>query len=247
VGSPGCAERVAAHLDRYTFAERFDLRDVTSQTYQLAVIGRGAARALEELGHERPQENGALEVGIAGHAAHLLGQDGYDAKGFAWTGPVEQAAEVWSTLAAAVRRAGGRPAGADAFECYRVLEGLPAGGHELTEEWNPLEAGLDAAVSFDKGCYVGQEVVARLHTYDKVSRSLVGLELPAEEPLPERGTPLLLDGSPVGVLTSVVRPASSLKAAGLGYVKRKALAGASTVQAGPDGPAVRIRSQPFLD
>ena len=61
------------------------------------------------------------------------------------------------------------------LERWRIAAGLPAAGHELTEDWNPLEAGLWDHVSFTKGCYVGQEVVARLRTYDKVSREIVRL------------------------------------------------------------------------
>ena len=65
--------------------------------------------------------------------------------------------------------------GGEALEAVRIWRGVPAHGAELTEERNPLEAGLVRFVSFNKACYIGQEVVARLNAYDKVQRSLVGL------------------------------------------------------------------------
>ena len=77
-------------------------------------------------------------------------------------------------------------------------------GHVLQgdqAEFNPLEAGLKEFVSFTKGCYVGQEVVARLDTYDKVQKRLVGLQWDADS-APERGAKLVLDGKQVGVVTS---------------------------------------------
>lgn len=64
--------------------------------------------------------------------------------------------------------------GRRAFECIRIEEGVPAFGTELTEQVNPLEAGLQELVSFTKGCYLGQEVIARLNTYDKLQRKLTG-------------------------------------------------------------------------
>jgi folate-binding protein YgfZ len=65
------------------------------------------------------------------------------------------------------------------MEVARIERGVPAFGSELNEDHNPLEAGLIDSISFNKGCYVGQEVVARLNTYDKVRRRLAVLRWPA--------------------------------------------------------------------
>jgi len=77
-------------------------------------------------------------------------------------------------------------------EVLRVERGIPAWGHELSDQVTPLEAGLRAAISDNKGCYTGQEVIARQLNYDKVTRRLVGLRLPADAPVME------LAGAPVG-------------------------------------------------
>jgi folate-binding protein YgfZ len=116
---------------------------------------------------------------------------------------------------------GGGAIDAEVVEAWRILSGLPAPGHELTDEHNPLEAGLRDAVSFTKGCYVGQEVVARLNTYDKVSRILVRLELPPGAPVPAPGAAVLRDGRSVGAVTSAIRPAGRRSPVALAYVKSR--------------------------
>ncbi|HKQ62979.1 MAG TPA: glycine cleavage T C-terminal barrel domain-containing protein, partial [Candidatus Polarisedimenticolaceae bacterium] len=132
------------------------------------------------------------------------------------------------------------------LECWRVLRGVPAAGAELNEEHNPLEAGLWDAVSFDKGCYVGQEVVARLRTYDKVARRLVGLEFAAGTLPPERGTPLFDAGREVGSVTSALRLPGGRTIA-LGYVKPRQVELEQEVRAADaeGGPIARLVALPF--
>ena len=95
------------------------------------------------------------------------------------------------------------------FENIRIPLGFPKFGMELTEEFNPLEAGLIDHISFNKGCYIGQEVVARLNTYDKVQRKLVKLSW---DGLLE-GNEIFSGGKVVGVITS------NLEGVGLGFVR----------------------------
>ena len=135
--------------------------------------------------------------------------------------PWQMAGSMWQALNLACSKCGGRPAGSIAAEAWRILRGLPLSGHELTEEFNPLEAGLRDAVSFEKGCYVGQEVVARLNSYDKVSRSLVGLVLPEESAPPGPGAPLFFQEHEVGQVTSSTVPPGWSHPVALAYLKRK--------------------------
>jgi folate-binding protein YgfZ len=103
------------------------------------------------------------------------------------------------------------------FVEYSVLNGIPAFPNELSSLYNPLEAGLSHLVSFTKGCYIGQEVVARLDTYNKVQKHLVRLrmdDLPAE--LPAR---LYFEGTEWGSVTSALKLRDSNECRGLGYVK----------------------------
>lgn len=220
VAGAGSGPRVVEHIRRFTFAENTGLSEVSEATRLFALSGPRAAEALAALGLTPPQPLGASEGVVAGVAVHVLGEDGLSSAGFAVAFPAPAAGAVETALAAAVAAVGGRVTDRGVLEAYRVLRGLPAAGHELTLDYNPLEAGLWNAVSFDKGCYVGQEVVARLRTYDKVSRTLVGLELAPAGALPLPGSALLFGARTIGALTSAVRPPGR-GPVGLGYVKRR--------------------------
>jgi folate-binding protein YgfZ len=109
----------------------------------------------------------------------------------------------------------------ETYNILRVEAGIPVAGLELTEEINPWEAGLDFAISLDKGCYNGQEVVARLNTYQKIKQRLFGLKL--ETPLAMSAVAstkiqLKSDGRDAGYLTSSVE-SPRLGALALGYVR----------------------------
>jgi folate-binding protein YgfZ len=246
VGGAGRGDAVIDHLARFTFAEKTGLSEITGDGFLFVIVGPRASEPVGALGAGVPERFAALPATVAGAEVHLLGHDGFAGDGFAVTGAAEAAAGVWEALAEVVRGAGGRPAGREPLEARRVLRGLPASGHELTEDYNPLEAGLWDAVSFDKGCYVGQEVVARLRTYDKVSRSIVGLEWPAGAAPAAQGARLLDEGRPVGEVTSVCSPEGREGAIGLAYLKRKAMRDNLELEVG-QGPAARVVELPFRD
>lgn len=221
VAGPGREAPVLEHLARYTFAERTGLADRTETTCQLALLGPRAEEALRAAGFEPPGRHRSREASFEGGMLHVLGEDGWTADGFSVFGPAAQGASLWQTLNLAVSRCGGRPAGLEALDAWRILRGVGAAGHELTEDYNPLEAGLREAVSFAKGCYVGQEVVARLNTYDKISRELVGFRLPAGAAVPSPGTSLWFQDAEVGRITSAAQPPSDDRPIALGYLKRR--------------------------
>ena len=103
------------------------------------------------------------------------------------------------------------------FEEYRVLHGIPGFPSELSESCNPLEAGLLPLVSFTKGCYIGQEVVAKLDTYKKAQLRLVQLKM---EDLPEElPMKIYVEGQEWGRMTSAVRLSDSRECRGMGYVR----------------------------
>ena len=167
--------------------------DATDSWSQLAILGPRCRDAAAAAGLPVPDPHGAAAGTLAGIPAQVLGEDGFSSDGLSVVLPAARAAAGWEALSRAVVEAGGRAAGDEAVEAWRVLRGWPADGHELTEEHNPLEAGLRDAVSFTKGCYVGQEVVARLQSRDKVARSLAGFVLPAAAGAPPSGTPIILE------------------------------------------------------
>ena len=143
-------------------------------------------------------------------------------------------------LAGALVANGAQPVSEQAAEVLRVERGRPRYGVELDDTVIPQEAGLnDRAVSFTKGCYVGQETVARLHYKGKPNRHLRGLRLSAPA---DPGTPLVVDGREVGRLgSSVLSP--RLGPIGLALVRREAPPG-TTVAVG-DGTTGEIVDLPF--
>ena len=89
----------------------------------------------------------------------------------------------------------------ETYHVLRVESGVPHVGHELIQDYTPLEIGLNSAVSNEKGCYTGQEVLARQITYDKVTQKLCGIKFESEI---EPGTRIWVGERTVGILTSVV-------------------------------------------
>jgi len=143
------------------------------------------------MAHHRVAEIGRIPVRVA--RSFPLGGCGYLLLGLQGS-----LVPVWEAL----REEGAAAAGSEALERLRVAAGVPGWGRELAEDYNPWEARLDAAISLDKGCYLGQEIVARLHTYRKVQRRLAGIRLAGPPPPP--GSPVL-DGEgkeEIGVITS---------------------------------------------
>ncbi|MEX0763455.1 MAG: glycine cleavage T C-terminal barrel domain-containing protein [Dehalococcoidia bacterium] len=203
-------------VDRYTIVEDAELKDISNQTVQLAVTGPAAgevARAVagDSVAGFNQDEYSSAE--LAGVTVEVLRTDSPGLPAWEFIVPAEDASAVWDALVTA----GARPAGRAAYEALRIERGVPAYGLELTEKINPLEAGLMPLISFTKGCYVGQEVVARLDTYDKVQRRLVSLV--SDGPL-KPGEPLTADGRDVGWVSSSVQSPASSEHMGLGFVRK---------------------------
>ena len=129
----------------------------------------------------------------------------------------------------------------ETFNVLRVEDGIPVAGAELVEEFNPWEANLDFAVSLDKGCYNGQEIIARLNTYQKVKQRLVGIQLDCACPPKQK---LLFEGKDAGFLTTCV-DSPRFGAIGLAYVRNEWNAPGTKLNVEGELGAVTVRSLPF--
>jgi aminomethyltransferase len=109
------------------------------------------------------------------------------------------------------------------LDVVRIEAGIPVYGRDMTEETLPLEANLEAALSYTKGCYIGQEVIARIQARGHVNRKLVGLRLQGEV-LPEHGAKIVSPQREVGWITSATYSPARQQNIALGYVRREALA-----------------------
>ena len=139
-------------------------------------------------------------------------------EGYTIVGPKSQADIVWKALLAAGLTAGS----AEQWEALRIQQGRPAPGKELTDDDNPLEAGLWQGISFEKGCYIGQETIARLNTYKGVKKRLWGIKLSGATADSDMllGATLLAEGAKVGKITSLSEVNGELL--GLCYLRTKA-------------------------
>ena len=221
--SPGNQQSVFQWLDKYTIIEDSTTTDVTAETALLFFFGPRAlelaqalvagSTALPLLHHMEIVLNGvrtrlARAPAPAGDGFHLM---------------VTRQAEVGAAQEALLeigRALGLQPLGPEVYEVLRIEAGIPAFGRELDERYNPLEAQLRSFISFDKGCYIGQEVVARLDTYSKVAKFLVGLRLPGGA-LPPAGARLEVEGREAGFVTSVAHSPALERPIALAYVRAR--------------------------
>ncbi|MBI4338959.1 MAG: aminomethyl transferase family protein [Chloroflexi bacterium] len=239
--SPQTRRRVAEWIDAYTFAEEISLEDTTESTSMVTLLGPGASDALKKAvgGHGPALEPyGSAVLSIAEAPVQALRSDLLGTVGYDLIVSSGQGAGVWRALA----QAGAVPVGEDAFNLLRVEAGIPRYGWEISEGVNPWEAGLAEYIHFAKGCYIGQEVVLRLHTYQKVQRALAHLTFSG--PGVQEGAKLLRDGKEVGVVTTVAQHPLGGACVGLGLV-RAALAGeeaklAVAEESAPPGTTAKV-------
>ncbi|MBU6229732.1 MAG: folate-binding protein [Cyanobacteria bacterium REEB459] len=237
--SPEQDQPLMAWMDRYIFpADRVSLTNLTSSLLAFTLVGPGSEAVLLNLGVQAldPSRFGDHHlVTIGGEAGRLAVGTGLGLEGYTLLIPAAIAALVWAQL----QQAGAIPAGEQVWEQLRIEQGRPSPGAELGENYNPLEAGLWQTICFDKGCYIGQETIARLNTYRGVRQQLWGLEL--SQPVPT-GTAITLAGETLGVLTSLVATPQGYR--GLGYVRTKAGGAGLVVSLGT--ASARVVDCPFL-
>jgi folate-binding protein YgfZ len=218
-------DRVIEWIDKYTIVDDVVLEDVTCDTAMLSVIGPGAQGLLGLVGIQglpgldlasfSPYQS--APVTISGVEAHIIRRDLISLPRFEIVVLAENAEKVWQEAVGA----GAAPLGLEAHEALRVEQGDPGYDREMGESYNPLETGLWGSISFTKGCYIGQEVIARLDTYQKVQRHLVSLSF-SPDAQPEEGMKLSREGKEVGHLTSLVKIPTTGETLGLGYVRKEA-------------------------
>ena len=215
---PGQTAALIEHLDRYLIREQVLLHDRTDEFGELLLSGQESESLITKLveSHvpKRPLEH--VDVRLAGCRVWL--------RRVPLTGPVSfligcPAGDVQS-VAHALQDAGAAACGADALETARIEAGSPFYGQDVTSGNFPQEVNRDApAVNFKKGCYLGQETVARIDALGHVNRKLAGVRFGGER-VPAAGTELLVDGKTVGHVTSAAHSPRLEAPLALAYVRR---------------------------
>ncbi|HIK46199.1 MAG TPA: folate-binding protein, partial [Leptolyngbyaceae cyanobacterium M65_K2018_010] len=218
--------------------DRVELTNLTGAMAVFSLIGPESPSLLQKLGMNLPPDlppGHHRPVDLAAGTVRVAAGSGLALPGYTLLIPAADAAALWQQLTAA----GALPTGTALWQQLRVCQGRPAPGAELTEAVNPLEAGLWQAISFDKGCYIGQETIARLNTYQGVKQQLWGLQLSQMVP---SGESIWVGEEKVGQLTSVVDTPGGVR--GLGYIRTKAGGAGLTVTVGEaQGQVVEV---PYL-
>ncbi len=237
----GLGEEIRERLQKYIIIDRVEVQPLTGWTAR-TLAGPTAAVVAAELGAvDVPIEPWShRSVSSVGHWVRE-GRLGIEALTL-WL-PVEAAAAT----DAAIEQAGLVAAPPAVLETVRVEAGEPRFGLDFGPDNLPQETGIDEAVSYTKGCYLGQEIVARLHYRGQVSRQLCGLsfDLAAEQAPPAPGTQLLLDERAAGTVRSVVQSPAVGRTVGFGLLQRRAIEPGTRLQVVGGGLA-EVRATPFV-
>jgi folate-binding protein YgfZ len=251
---PGLTPAITQRLEKYIVADDVQVVDVASQYGLLSAQGPKAQAVVDALGlaNELPVKPfGVLKIeDPAAGEIYLINQPRLGTSGFDLFVPNEALDAMAGRLVAAAKGAGGCACGWEALEVARIEAGVPRFGQDMDETNIPIECGIQArAISFTKGCYVGQEVINRIHTLGHVNKELRGLRLSDElKPLPAKGDKLFHDGKEVGYVTSsAVSPLLKANIA-LGYVRREVnqVGTELILRAGEEESRVRIVPLPFV-
>lgn len=233
-------------FDRYLFAEQVKMAGRVGELHQFALHGPGAPAVLDAAVGEHLAELpplGSAQVRLFDADVTVWRDDACGVPGLHLLVPAADAGRVWMTFAerfgqlVSHARRPLRPAGWAAFNACRIEAGRPIFGVDFDDTILPAETGqFDRAVSVTKGCYLGQEIVARMHARKQVAKQLVGLRLDGDT-LPIAGAALYDDaGNQVGgVTSSTVSPVLSNAAICLGYLKKPLFAEGTAVKAPAEG------------
>jgi tRNA-modifying protein YgfZ len=231
--SPDKGAALLELMDRYIFpADRVTLQAASDQLVTFSTIGPESDGLVTKLGGAIQPGHQVLQFDT--WSVRVAAGCGLGLPGHTWFIEIAGAESLWQKLAETAV-----PMGDRLWEELRIQQGRPAVDRELTADYNPLEVGLWQTISFSKGCYIGQETIARLNTYKGVKQYLWGIALGQEVPI---GSELTLAGEKVGILTSCSQGIQPVR--GLAYLKSKA--GGVGLQVQVAGTSGEILPLPFV-
>ena len=230
-------DKVLQLFDHYIISDDVEVRDESSTLTAIGITGPNARSVLQAAGIHVPDlaplelctpecdcACGCLQCTLVRREAPISDQG--DGRGDA---PAGTSYEIWlspehveSTLHALLS-AGAMSVGADALDLYRIRQGVPRFAVDIRDKDLPQETGQMRALSFTKGCYLGQEIVERIHSRGAVHRQFTAFSV--EGPLPAPGTKIYADEKEVGEITSsaLLPLHENDRAVALGYLRREAL------------------------
>lgn len=229
--APECEQQVYTELDKYIIADDVELSIVTEQVGTIAVYGPNSTElvasvlGLDGLNNLPEHHSQSCEIDnqwIACVCSHYTGEYGYhlyissDALEWLWNILTDTNEEI-------------APIGWEALEALRIEAGTPRYGAELTDSVFPLEAELEHAIDFEKGCYIGQEIVARMKYRGHPNRLLRGIEIQSDESV-DQNSPIIVDSKEMGWVTSSTYSTTLDKCIAMGYIRMAFTESGSQIQ-----------------
>lgn len=233
---PGLSETVQQRLEKYIIADDVQIVDVAPHYGLLSVQGPKSAETIRRLDlgetaslilNADPANKPLNFVSIKNETLgeiYLMNHPRTGTTGFDLFVPTQSLGAVADKVITAAKETGGSACGWQALEAARIEAGIPRFGADMDETNLPPEVGVDArAISYTKGCYIGQEVIARIRTYGQVAKALRGLRLADHlESLPRKGDKLFRGEKDVGYITSAMTSPTTKMNLALAYVRREA-------------------------
>ncbi len=217
----GQAEKILATFDHYIIMDDVEVTNLSEQLTALGIAGPKSRDVLAAAGFTIPEMRALQMQSVMWHGIDCTLVRGEDAEHLSyeiWLAP-DSVRQLWNALLAA----GAAPVGSEALELHRIVSGIPRYGVDIRERDLPQETEQARALNFNKGCYVGQEIVERIRSRGAVHRKFTGFLAEGTEPV-VTGTKIVAGEKEVGEITS----AASLQLIGgnkivaLGYIRREA-------------------------
>ena len=219
---PGGAGLLLPHLRKYGVFDEVSIDDLSAQTFEFHLSGPSAAELLRSAGGELPPE-GDLSHGsteLDGCPVQVIRDSPTGQPGLTLVGGIADASKVAAQLHSLGERLGLIELDPGLFDILRIEAGTPVFGREVTEENLPQEIGRDnRAISFVKGCYLGQETVARIDAPGHVNKLLKGLKFLTPEDVTAENAVLTREGKTIGKLTSTAFSPGWGRPVALGFVR----------------------------
>ena len=208
-------------LDKYLIADDVTIEDFTGRTGVVGIHGPKSAELLQEIYGfavaDLPEYHSVVNE-IDGRRITCVRANETGEVGYNLCTASESIEWLWDTLLTKGQTFGAAPVGLTALNSLRIEAGIPRYGAELDDSVFPGEAELEQAISFEKGCYIGQEIVARMKYRGHPNRLLRGFEIAGDTP-PQSGDRLFEGDKDIGWLTSAIVSPTLGKTIGIGYVR----------------------------
>ncbi len=220
----GLTERVSQRLDSFIIADDVEIVDVAPHYGMLHIAGPQSASVLQKQFPDwkyNADTTAIQKLGGGDDAVYIYRHARFGIDGFDLFLPVASISDVLKQLTDLVQAAEGAIATEPVLEALRIEAGIPRYGKDMDISNLAPEAGIESrAISYAKGCYTGQEVIARIRTYGRVAKALRGMVIDGSE-LPAPGTEIFNGEKKVGKLTSVLDSPALKRPIAFGYVRKE--------------------------